>query len=233
MHDRSQVAELGEANHRAVEPPHLRVRLAEAERIEALPLPARCPGELRKASRPRLVELDEKLCADVSRHVGEPRQFGAERGQFVDLVESRGVAFVAAAARKTNAPLLQAQVPEKAEGVVPCSKAHNLLGRRVDAIAERLVDEHGVKHSFVCSGRKRLSHGPSRRLLAQGRLSPQASGGSAARRGMQTVGTALLVAVLLRGLVWRCAARDHQAVRRCPEGLLPALKDGVSALKNR
>ena len=85
--DGAQVAELREADHLAFETPHLRVRFAEAERVETLALPAWRPSKLREAARPRLVEFDEKLSAHVPRHVREPRQLGAERRQLVDLVE--------------------------------------------------------------------------------------------------------------------------------------------------
>src|SRR5208337_2679240 len=101
VHHGAQRAELGEADVTVVDAPHLRVRLAEGKRVAALALPARGASELLEASLPGLVELDEQLRADVAGNVREPRQLGAQLGQFFHLVECAWVdAFVAWYLRK-------------------------------------------------------------------------------------------------------------------------------------
>jgi hypothetical protein len=72
--------------------------------------------------------------------------------------------------------------------------------------------------------------------LLEGSQFPTFAGGSSSRCREQTVGRALLVSQLLRGVMRRSASRYRQTLRRTTEGrgFLPALrKDGVSAPKNR
>ena len=167
------------------------MRLTKRQGVTTLALPARAACELCKASLPGPVEFDEKLVADVPGNVSEPRQLGAEPGQFVDLVEGRQVALVVAAAREADAALLESQVPEKAKRRLPGVEAIDLLRRRVDAEPKSLHDTHRL-----------LRH------LEVGRLPgalPTLAGSN------------------------RCSTSHGSATRR--QRVLPALKDGVSALE--
>ena len=138
----SEVPQLGETNVRPIDTPGLRVGLAEAKRVSPLPLPPRRTCKFGEASLPRPIQLHQELRAHVARDVGQPWQSGAELGQFVDLVEGRGVDAFAFRPGVPELPLLEPQVPEEAEGAFPRVDTSNLLGRRVDAVTEGLARQH-------------------------------------------------------------------------------------------
>ena len=138
----SEVPQLGETNVRPIDTPGLRVGLAEAERVSPLPLPPRGASQLGEAALPCSVQLDQELRAHVARHIGKPRERSAEFGQFVDLVECRGVAALVSGTSKPELPLFECNVPEEAQRALPRVEAGDLLGRRVDAVTEGLARQH-------------------------------------------------------------------------------------------
>ena len=148
VEDRAEVPEFREADGAAVEAPSLRVRLAEGQRVAASALPSWGSGELGETPLPRSVEFDEKLGADVAWNIGEPRAGSAKLGQFVDLVECGRVAPLSFRARESHQPLLQREVPQEPQCVLPPSNAGDLLDRQVDTVAESLADAHEVNRSI-------------------------------------------------------------------------------------
>lgn len=149
MHHRSKVSELREAKPRPVQTPRLGVRLAKAEGIAPSSLPARSAREFFEAALPGLVEFDQKLRADVSRHVRKPGELGTQRRQLVDLVEGGWNASLVAWAGKAQKALLKSEVPKKPQGVLPSRQASLLRLGRVDAVSKRLADKHAVDPSLV------------------------------------------------------------------------------------
>jgi hypothetical protein len=111
------------------------------------------------------------------------------------------------------------EVPQEAQRRLLLEQTRFLLSCWVHAKAECLASEHGFSHRLVYVQVNRLSQ------RAQGARS------EVARGQRKALGRSLLVAELLRGVVWRSPARDRQALRRTTtrRGFLPALKDGVSA----
>lgn len=221
VYDGAKVPELREAEHVAIETPHLRVRLGEREEVASFALPARLSSEPFEASLPRLVEFNEQGGADVAWHIGQPRQLGAKIGQLVDLVERGRVALVLAAAGQSNAPLLKGEVPQEPERTFPRCEPSNLLLGRVDAEPKALENLHALSVCLVCATRKRLSHGPSRSLQPERPLGLRAevpqeghhvSGFRRASHGL---------AWCMRGLRVRVAGVGVR-IRPCaPSGLLP------------
>ncbi len=134
--------ELGEAQGVAVEAPHLRMRLGEPDDVQVLAFPAWSPSETLEASLPTLVEFDEQFCAHVTRDVGEPRQFAAQRREVLHLVEGRRVTTLSAGSSETHDPLLVGEVPEKPKSMLPTGQPLNLGGSRVDAVAVSLAEQH-------------------------------------------------------------------------------------------
>src|SRR5690606_31175056 len=64
VHDGAKIADLRKAERVPCEPPDLRVRLGEPEKVSPLALPPRRSTEALEASLPCLVEFNEQLCAD-------------------------------------------------------------------------------------------------------------------------------------------------------------------------
>lgn len=144
VHHGVEDANLGKPDVRASDRPDARMRLADTDAIAALAFPARRPGQAAEAALPRLVEFNQELCTDVTRHVGEPWQFGAEIGQFLHLIEGGVVAPFAARPMQTQHALLVRQVPEESQRVFPTQQPSLLFGARVDAVAKRLVNPQGA-----------------------------------------------------------------------------------------
>ena len=140
MHDSADRAELGESNIVAVESPHLRMWLAEGQDVAPLSFEARGSRELLEASLPRLVEFDEEMVTNVTRHVGEPRECSTKLGQFLHLIERCGVNTFLARSIESHEPLLVGDVPEEPKRVVPASETRNLRVVQVDAEPKCLHD---------------------------------------------------------------------------------------------
>jgi len=81
-------------------------------------------GQSLEAPLPRGIELHEHLRADVTGHIGQPRDLRPQLGQLVDLVEGRGQAIPA---RQIQAPLFVAtfhnarSAPSQARRRASCS----------------------------------------------------------------------------------------------------------------
>jgi hypothetical protein len=140
VHDRAHVTEFGKPECTSHEAPDLGVRLDETEGISALALPARSSCEPLEAALPRLIELDQELCTNVARYVGEKRELGAERFQLVDLVES--VRIETKGTRQAELSLLEGKVPQEAERGLPGKQALLLPFARVDPKLEPLMTPH-------------------------------------------------------------------------------------------
>ncbi|MCS6901723.1 MAG: hypothetical protein RMJ98_20235 [Myxococcales bacterium] len=89
-----------------------------------------------QAVRKRLVQLDQKLGAYVSRHVRQLGHLGPQRRQLVALVEGRQEAWLPVGPDETHGSLLQGQVPEPPQGAFPRPKALFLYLDGVDAVAK-------------------------------------------------------------------------------------------------
>jgi hypothetical protein len=168
MDDDAHRSEFGEVERAAcrvtlvnIETPNPWMRLAEVDDVLALAFPVRRIGDLREAALPCAGEFDEELSADISRDGGEPGQFGAQRGQLIDLIECGRIATLAfRLAIVCDQPLLEREVPQEAQRVTPrVDVRRDLLGARVGAQAERLVDQHDVMYSLVCAKYKGVSSG--------------------------------------------------------------------------
>lgn len=119
------------------------LRCDDGRAVAALALPARRAAEPLEAALPRLVELDEQLRTQVAWNVREPRQFGAQGGQLVDLVERRGIARVGLAAPLVgHQPLLVGEIPQEPQRVFPRGQALRLRRRRIDAVALASPGQH-------------------------------------------------------------------------------------------
>src|SRR5208282_2566788 len=205
MQDSAERAQLGEADVRAVEPPRLRVGLAEAERVSSSSLEAGSAGELLEAALPRLVEFDEELRADVAGGVGEPRQVGTQICQLVDLIE-RG--WEDASVARTGVPheaLLEREVPECTESVVPFRKTRNLCSVWIDAEPKRLANKHETDHSLVCDARNRLPNRPTRCLCVDGAFGLRAEVQAQGDHGAGLCGTANVLGSDVQGFRVRAA----------------------------
>ena len=142
VNDGSDVAELGEADDIAIQSPGFGMRFTQPERVNPLPLPPRTLSELLEASLPRLVQLNEKLGANVTRNISEPGEIPTKLCQFVDLVEGGGVDPLPFGSGESRPPLLIREVPQEPQGRFPMTEPRDLRGRRVDAIAESLACDH-------------------------------------------------------------------------------------------
>jgi hypothetical protein len=78
-----------------------------------------------KAALPRPVELDERLCAHVAGHVGQPWDPGTQRRQVIDLIEGRRLGV---ARFQLHQSLRVSAVPEPAKRVLPGHHAVDLRG---------------------------------------------------------------------------------------------------------
>lgn len=125
-----------------VEPPRFCVGFTKTYNVTVLELPSWCAVELLETPLPRLVQLDEKLCRNVSRYVSKPRQCSAQLRQFVDLIETCRVDTIPTRSCVSNQALFVGKVPEKSESVAPSIKTSGLICRWVDAEFERLVNDH-------------------------------------------------------------------------------------------
>ena len=137
------------------------MRLGETEAVPALAFPARSASEPFETALPGLVELDQKLCTDVARYVGEKGELGTERFQLADLIES--IRIEANGTPEPELSLLEREIPEKAERGLPGKQALLLLFGRVDPKLEPLVTPHDKKHTLVCKKSKRIPPSETRR----------------------------------------------------------------------
>lgn len=142
---RSQIADLREADRRAVDAPTLGVWLTDPEAVATLVLPARHFSETGETSLPRFIQIQEELGTNVAGHICEPRKFGAESGQFVDLVKGCQVSLVGPG--ESHEPLFVGKVPEEAQRIFPSTQTDSLFGCWVDAVAEAFVDAQGNEYS--------------------------------------------------------------------------------------
>jgi putative transposase len=140
-----QSAELGEDDGVAVDVPDSRVRFAQGDVAATLLLEAGLVGDLAVAPLPGQVEFNQKLGADVARHVGQPGEFRPQPGQLVDLIEGREVAALAPWLVGAEMDLLETEVPKPAKGVFPPQETILLLRRRVNPEAEGLVGDRHQK----------------------------------------------------------------------------------------
>jgi hypothetical protein len=142
VHDDAEVAELGEVESSFIEMKSFWMRFCQTDKIAPFVLPSRGAPEFFEAALPRLVEFDEELRAHVAGNICQPRQFGAECRQIVDLIESCREASLVARASEAHAALLICEIPEKAQAGLPLCKSSRLLGSWVNAELVSLADEH-------------------------------------------------------------------------------------------
>ena len=142
MQHSSERADLGKADAIAVEPPNLRMRLTEGQRVAPLSLPPGSARQLGEAALPGPVQFHQELRAHVARDVREPQQSGTQFGEFVDLIEGRGVAAFVSGTGETDLPLFEREVPEKPQSAFPRVEASDLRRRRVDAEPKSLHNLH-------------------------------------------------------------------------------------------
>jgi hypothetical protein len=164
VHHRAERAELGEADVGAVESPHLRVRLAEGQRVATPTLPPGRAREPLEATLPSLIELHEQLRADVARDVGEPRESSTKLGELVALVVRGQEDSLVPRSGQPEPSLLEGEVPEKTQGTFPRAEPLHLRGRRVDANAKSFADPHGPDRSLVYDVGQRLPHRQTRHI---------------------------------------------------------------------
>lgn len=145
VNDDAHRTDLWEVQYFSVESPHLRVGLSQPDHIASFTLPFRRTCESLETALPSEIQIGKELGRDVARHVGEPRQFGAQSGQLVHLVESRRIVAVVARVRVGDESLLVRKVPEEPEGIAPAVQPRGLFCRRVDAVAKALTDDHEAK----------------------------------------------------------------------------------------
>ena len=142
MHDGAKHSKLRKADVVTVKTPNLRVRFTASDCVATFSFPARSLNELCKTALPSLIEFDKKLTANVTRNVGKPRQFSAQFGQLLLLVESGREDSLVTWSRKPHEPLFEREVPEKSKRVVPASEPSDLLLVGVDTEPKRLHDLH-------------------------------------------------------------------------------------------
>jgi hypothetical protein len=140
----SEVAEFGEPQEVAVQPPSFGMWLGQAKEVSSSLLPPRSPSHPLETALPSLVQLDEELGTHVSRNIGEPRKLSAKFGQFVDLIECGLEDSLVPRTCKSHLPLFKSKVPEAPESTLPLPEPIDLSFGRVDAIAERLARDHGT-----------------------------------------------------------------------------------------
>lgn len=95
MLDDSHRAEFRKMQTDVIYAPDLGMRLAQSDMVHVLSLPARLTTDLPKAALPSTIQIDDELGADIARNIGEPRQFSAQFGQLIYLIERRVELFVA------------------------------------------------------------------------------------------------------------------------------------------
>ena len=150
----SKVSQLGKADNAPIEFPSLWVWFAQAKGVQSLSLPARALTELLEAALPSLVQLNEKLRADVARNVCKPGEIPTKLSQFVDLIECRREDPFVARTSQPHQPLFVCEVPQEPQGGFPLTEPRDLRGRRVDAIAERLACDHERHYAVGLSCRQ-------------------------------------------------------------------------------
>src|SRR5438132_957308 len=87
VQDRPDRAELREGHAARSDPKDARMRLGDGHRVPPLLLPPGPAGQPLEVPLPRGIELHEHLRADVTGHLGQPRDLSPQLGQLVDLVE--------------------------------------------------------------------------------------------------------------------------------------------------
>ena len=135
-----ECAELGEVQLPVAKRPPLWMRGAQTDEIAIFSFPFRNAGELPEVTLPGQVEFDEQLSAGVSGDIGEPWQFGSKIFQLIDLIE--GCRAATRATSQSEKTLFVRQIPQEAQRIAPAFHPCDLLARRVDAKAERLLDQH-------------------------------------------------------------------------------------------
>lgn len=135
-------AQFREGENIAHEAPNFWMRLADRNGVTTLAFPSRRASESPIASLPRRIQVRQELCANVTRHIGKPRELSTKRGKVVDLVERSRINLRSFAAGKAHQTLLMGQIPQESQGVFPCPDARDLLFGRVDSEPERLVNQH-------------------------------------------------------------------------------------------
>ena len=140
VNNSAKVSEFRESNIGSLNSPSLWVGLTQPKRINTLALPTWLSSKLLEAALPRLIEFNEKLSADVPRHVGKPGKFSAKRCEFVDLVECGRVDLIGST--ETRQTLFESEVPEPSKSTFPLLDPSNLLLGRIDSETKALADDH-------------------------------------------------------------------------------------------
>ena len=156
VHYDAEIAKLGKPQTCA-QAPNIRVWLAQAQPVATFALESRGAREPFETALPCLVELDKQLRTDVARNIREPRQLSAELGELVDLIECCVVPPLVSRTAQTKTSLLEREVPQEAQRVLPCVEPIGLLNAGVHAVAKRLPDQHASEHSLVYAARYRFS----------------------------------------------------------------------------
>lgn len=159
MDNSAQVTEFRESQNSAIESPCFWVRFGKAEKISLLALPSRGSRKSLETKLPSLVEFDEKLSANVSRHIGKPRRLETKFLQIVDLIERCRVVLLRH--RKSKQPVLVREIPKPTKGRFPRHKSGLLRRCRVDAIAKGLTGQHRVDFGLPVTNGPRPRSSPS------------------------------------------------------------------------
>lgn len=160
----TKVSQLGEPQESAVKTPGFRMRLRQAEEVSSLSLPSRSTCQAFETPLPSLVQLDEKLRANVARNVCKPRKLLAKLGQLVDLIERRGEDSLIPWTGETKKTLLIREVPKEPHSAPPLADALDLFGSRTHPIVERLADKHLLLgpqfslYNFETTSQKKTNH---------------------------------------------------------------------------
>src|ERR1700745_3596967 len=156
MYDGTNWSDFRKVQYIAIEPPDLRMRFTQSGNITPLALPMGLARKFFKAALPCFIQFDEELDPDITRNVCKPKQFRAQFGQFICLVEDRQVDAITLWTRITNQTLFVGEVPEETKCVAPAVKPFSLLDRRVDSEAKYLVNDTEAEYNLVYGGRKRI-----------------------------------------------------------------------------
>ena len=165
--DRAQLRE-HDARRRHTEDPG--VWLGDIDDVPPLLLPPGTATEPLEVPLPRRIKIHEQLRAHIARHIGQPRNLGAQFSQLVDLVEGAGHS---RPAPQGDQALLVGDVPQGAQPTLPLAQAGFLLRRRVDAVAEAPADQHSAPRPHMLGAldvpRDRLGRDLARRADVEGR----------------------------------------------------------------
>jgi hypothetical protein len=164
MDDSTQVAEFRKTQSRATEPPFFRVGFSYTSESLPFAFPMWSVGKTFETTLPSPVKFNEKLGANISRHIGKPRQIRSKRSKLIDLIESHRISFFRH--RKPKQPMLMCEIPKKTQRPLPRNKPRFLGGCRIDTVSKGFVGQHRV--DFGCLSR--TGHAPGRVEATRGRF---------------------------------------------------------------